>query len=193
MTTLTQPAKTSGNAIAATQYLSFSLGSETYAMPIATVAEIIGYTEVTQVPLMPAFIRGAINLRGTVLPVIDQRSRLGLPAVPRSEGQRIMVYTLDGQRTGFIVDSVAEVLRIPRADITPAPTLSETQGRLIHRVANLQAHKRLVMLIDPAHLLQGNELRAVRGLGEDGGDVGADAASAPEAATEAPAAEVLTA
>lgn len=170
------------------QVVIFRLGTEEFGVPIMTVQEIVRVPEtLTRVPKTPAFVEGVINLRGTVLPVIDQRSRLGLPAVPRSEGQRIMVYTLDGQRTGFIVDSVAEVLRIPRADITPAPTLSETQGRLIHRVANLQAHKRLVMLIDPAHLLQGNELLAVRGLGEDGDD----AAPAPEAAADAAPAEVL--
>jgi purine-binding chemotaxis protein CheW len=172
------------------QVVIFRLGTEEFGVPIMTVQEIVRVPEtLTRVPKTPAFVEGVINLRGTVLPVIDQRSRLGLPAVPRSEGQRIMVYTLDGQRTGFIVDSVAEVLRIPRADITPAPTLSETQGRLIHRVANLQAHKRLVMLIDPAHLLQGNELLAVRGLGEDGDD----AAPAPEAAADAAPAEVLAA
>lgn len=172
------------------QVVIFRLGTEEFGVPIMTVQEIVRVPEtLTRVPKTPAFVEGVINLRGTVLPVIDQRSRLGLPAVPRSEGQRIMVYTLDGQRTGFIVDSVAEVLRIPRADITPAPTLSETQGRLIHRVANLQAHKRLVMLIDPAHLLQGNELLAVRGLGEDGGD----AEAAPDAPADAAPAEVLAA
>jgi purine-binding chemotaxis protein CheW len=72
-------------------------------------------------------------------------------------------------RTGFIVDSVAEVLRIPRAQIAAAPTLSSEQNRLIARVANLEGGKRLVMLIEPEHLLKGGEMAAVEGL-VDGGE-----------------------
>lgn len=147
-----------------TQVVIFRLGAEEFGVPIMSVQEIVRVPEVlTRVPKTPAFVEGVINLRGTVLPVIDQRSRLGLPALPRSEGQRIMVYMLGGQRTGFIVDSVAEVLRIPRALVAPAPALSAEQSRLISRVANLQGDKRLVMLIDPRHLLQGGELQAVHG------------------------------
>jgi len=100
-----------------------------------------------------------INLRGTVLPVVDQRSRLGLSGIERNDRQRIMVYLLGGLRTGFIVDSVAEVLRIPRQHIAPAPALSDEQSRLISRVAKLDGDKRLVMLIDPAHLLGGREMQ----------------------------------
>jgi len=147
-----------------TQVVIFRLGAEEFGVPIMSVQEIVRVPEVlTRVPKTPAFVEGVINLRGTVLPVIDQRSRLGLPALPRSEGQRIMVYMLGGQRTGFIVDSVAEVLRIPRALVAPAPALSAEQSRLISRIANLQGDKRLVMLIDPRHLLQGGELQAVHG------------------------------
>lgn len=147
-----------------TQVVIFRLGAEEFGVPIMSVQEIVRVPEaLTRVPKTPAFVEGVINLRGTVLPVIDQRSRLGLPTLPRSEGQRIMVYMLGGQRTGFIVDSVAEVLRIPRAHIAPAPALSEEQSRLISRVANLQGDKRLVMLIDPSQLLQGSELQEVHG------------------------------
>jgi len=158
-----------------TQVVIFRLGAEEFGVPIMSVQEIVRVPEaLTRVPKTPAFVEGVINLRGTVLPVIDQRSRLGLPALPRSEGQRIMVYMLGGQRTGFIVDSVAEVLRIPRAHIAPAPALSEEQSRLISRVANLQGDKRLVMLIDPSHLLQGSELQEVHGTAAP-----ADAAAEP--------------
>ena len=145
------------------QVVIFRLGAEEFGVPIMSVQEIVRVPEtLTRVPKTPAFVEGVINLRGTVLPVIDQRSRLGLPVVPRSESQRIMVYMLGGLRTGFIVDSVAEVLRIPRADIAPAPSMSEEQSRLISRVANLQGSKRLVMLIDPQHLLQGREMQAMQ-------------------------------
>jgi purine-binding chemotaxis protein CheW len=162
------------------QVVIFRLGAEEFGVPIMSVQEIVRVPEsLTRVPKTPAFVEGVINLRGTVLPVIDQRSRLGLPVVERSEGQRIMVYMLGGMRTGFIVDSVAEVLRIPRAHIAPAPALSEEQSRLISRVANLQGSKRLVMLIDPQHLLHGSEMQAVQAM--DGGR-----AAGTEPAVEAP-------
>jgi len=148
------------------QVVIFRLGAEEFGVPIMSVQEIVRVPEtLTRVPRTPAFVEGVINLRGTVLPVIDQRSRLGLPCIERNDRQRIMVYLLGGMRTGFIVDSVAEVLRIPRARIVPAPILSEEQSRLISRVANLEGDKRLVMLIDPAHLLQGPELQAVGQIG----------------------------
>lgn len=146
-----------------TQVVIFRLGAEEFGVPIMSVQEIVRVPEtLTRVPRTPSFVEGVINLRGTVLPVIDQRSRLGLPAIERNDRQRIMVYLLGGLRTGFIVDSVAEVLRIPRAQIMPAPALSQEQSGLISRVANLQADKRMVMLIDPRHLLQGPELQAMR-------------------------------
>jgi purine-binding chemotaxis protein CheW len=149
-----------------TQVVIFRLGAEEFGVPIMSVQEIVRVPEtLTRVPKTPSFVEGVINLRGTVLPVIDQRARLGLPLVARSEGQRIMVYMLGGLRTGFIVDSVAEVLRIPRAHIAPAPMLSAEQSQLISRVANLAGDKRLVMLIDPQHLLQGSEMAAVQGMG----------------------------
>jgi len=73
--------------------------------------------ELTHIPRAPAFVEGVINLRGAVLPVIDLRRRLGLATAERSDRQRVMVFLIEGMRTGFIVDSVAEVLKIHRAEI----------------------------------------------------------------------------
>jgi purine-binding chemotaxis protein CheW len=154
-----------------TQVVIFRLGAEEFGVPIMSVQEIVRVPEtLTRVPRTPPFVEGVINLRGTVLPVIDQRSRLGLPGIARNDRQRIMVYLLGGMRTGFIVDSVAEVLRIPRGHIVPAPTMSDEQSQLISRVANLEGDKRMVMLIDPRHLLQGREVLDMQGL-----DANADA------------------
>jgi len=126
------------------------------------VQEIVRVPEtLTRVPKAPAFVEGVINLRGTVLPVIDQRGRFGLEAVERNDRQRIMVYLLHGVRTGFIVDVVAEVLKISRSTVSPAPALSEDQARLVRNVANLEKAKRLVMLIDPEQLLEGQEIQAL--------------------------------
>ncbi len=166
-----------------TQVVIFRLGAEEFGVPIMSVQEIVRVPEVlTRVPRTPAFVEGVINLRGTVLPVIDQRKRLGMAAIERHEGQRIMVYTLGGLRTGFIVDSVAEVLRIARADIAPAPELSDEQGRLIAQVAKLQQGKRLVMLIDPEQLLAAREMRAMRRLDETVAAADAEADALPRPA-----------
>jgi purine-binding chemotaxis protein CheW len=147
------------------QVVIFRLGAEEFGVPIMSVQEIVRVPEVlTRVPKTPSWVEGVINLRGTVLPVIDQRSRLGMQAIERNDRQRIMVYLLAGMRTGFIVDSVAEVLRIGRTHIEPAPALSDEQGRLITQVAKLDGDKRLVMLIDPSQLLGAREVRAVEAL-----------------------------
>jgi purine-binding chemotaxis protein CheW len=147
------------------QVVIFRLGAEEFGVPIMSVQEIVRVPEVlTRVPKTPHFVEGVINLRGTVLPVIDQRTRLGMPAIERNDRQRIMVFTLSGLRTGFIVDSVAEVLRIARSQIEPAPELSDEQGRLITQVAKLDGDKRLVMLIDPSHLLGARETAVVEHL-----------------------------
>jgi len=147
------------------QVVIFRLGAEEFGVPIMSVQEIVRVPEVlTRVPRTPAFVEGVINLRGTVLPVLDQRTRLGLPAIERNDRQRIMVYTLGGLRTGFIVDSVAEVLRIGRAQIAPAPELGSEQGGLIAEVAKLDGGQRLVMLIAPEQLLGAREATAMRAM-----------------------------
>jgi purine-binding chemotaxis protein CheW len=163
------PMATDQRALQATdddaQVVIFRLGAEEFGVPIMSVQEIVRVPEVlTRVPRTPHFVEGVINLRGTVLPVIDQRKRLGMDAIERNDRQRIMVYTLGGLRTGFIVDSVAEVLRIGRGHIEPAPELSEEQARLITQVAKLDNDQRLVMLIEPDQLLGAREMHAVADL-----------------------------
>ena len=136
------------------QVVVFQLASGEFGVPIESVQEIVRIPlELTHVPKAPPFVEGVINLRGAVLPVIDQRKRLDLPAIERNDRQRIMVFLLAGVRTGFIVDAVTEVLKIPRTAIEPAPQLSTGQSRLLGRVANLEKQKRMIQLIEPSHLL----------------------------------------
>ena len=138
------------------QVVVFRLGSEEFGVPIAAVQEIVRVPEsLTHVPKAPGFVEGVINLRGAVLPVIDQRRRLGLPGVDRNDGQRIMVYAVGGVRTGFIVDAVIEVLKIPHAAIEDSPRLSGEQTRILGRVANLEKQQRVILLLDPSALLSG--------------------------------------
>jgi len=141
------------------QVVVFCLGKEEFGVPIESVQEIVRVPEqLTHVPKAPAFVEGVINLRGSVLPVLDLRRRLGLASIERTDRQRVMVFLIGGVRTGFIVDSVAEVLRVNKTAIEVAPRLSSAQARLLARMANLEAQKRMVQLIDPSHLVEREEL-----------------------------------
>jgi purine-binding chemotaxis protein CheW len=147
------------------QLVVFRLGQEEFGVPIDSVQEIVRVPEaLTRVPQAPGFVEGVINLRGAVLPVIDLRRRLSLAPVERSDRQRIMVFLIDRVCTGFIVDSVAEVLKVERAAIEPAPRLSNEQSRLLARMANLGKQKRMVQLLDPAYLVAEGELGELAGL-----------------------------
>ncbi len=175
-TDMSRSASTATAADDDAQVVIFRLGAEEFGVPIMSVQEIVRVPEVlTRVPKTPRFVEGVINLRGTVLPVIDQRTRFGMEAIARNDRQRIMVYMLNGLRTGFIVDSVAEVLRIGRAQIERAPELGEEQGGLITQVAKLDGDKRLVMLIEPSQLLGAREATAMAGI--EGVQPGADEAA----------------
>lgn len=141
------------------QTVVFRLDKEEFGVPIASIQEIVRVPEeMTRVPDTPAWVEGVINLRGTVLPVVDLRTRMGLSKAEKSDRQRIMVFLLGGTRTGFVVDQVAEVLRIPKSVIEPAPRLSGDQGLLLSRMANLEKTKRMIQLLDPAHLVEGRKL-----------------------------------
>jgi purine-binding chemotaxis protein CheW len=141
------------------QVVVFRLGAEEFGVPIDSVQEIVRVPEtLTHVPKAPASVEGVINLRGSVLPVVDLRRRLGLATIARNDGQRIVVFLIRGVRTGFIVDAVAEVLKVPRHAIEPAPCLSAEQSTLLARMANLEKQKRMLQLIDPDHLLADGDL-----------------------------------
>lgn len=108
------------------QYLTFSLSGEMYAVAILNVKEIIEFGNLTEIPMMPTFIRGVINLRGQVVPVVDLSARFG--GRPTEVGRRtciVIVELSDGdshQDVGVIVDAVSEVLEIATGDVEPPPT-----------------------------------------------------------------------
>jgi purine-binding chemotaxis protein CheW len=144
------------------QLVVFRVMDEEYAVPIESVQEIVRVPdELIHIPNTPHFVEGVVNLRGAVLPVLDQRRRFGLPAAERNDGQRIVVFSVKGVRTGFIVDSVSQVMRVPAHFIGPAPELSEEQRRLIRRVVNLTEQKRMILMLEVDQLLDMGELGAL--------------------------------
>ncbi len=107
------------------KYLTFALGREEYGLEILKVREIIGYMEITAVPQVPMHVKGVINLRGQVIPVIDLRTQFGMEEVEVTEQTCIIVVEIiQGEQrvnTGIVVDRVQEVLDIPGGDIEDAP------------------------------------------------------------------------
>lgn len=103
------------------KYLTFALGKEDYGIEILKVMEIIGMMNVTAVPQVPPFVKGVINLRGKVIPVIDLRLKFGLPEIGYTSETCIIVVNLEGSLIGIIIDRVNEVLDILQENIEPAP------------------------------------------------------------------------
>jgi len=111
-----------GGTELATKYLTFSLAGEDYGLEILKVREIIGVVDITRVPQTPDFVRGVINLRGEVIPVVELRSKFGLRAIPYDDQTCIIVVDI-GVMMGVIVDSVQEVHNISAAEIEEPPRL----------------------------------------------------------------------
>ncbi|OQY25764.1 MAG: chemotaxis protein CheW [Desulfobacteraceae bacterium 4572_35.2] len=103
------------------KYLTFHMGDEDYGIEIRFVTEIIGIQRITEVPDMPCFIKGVINLRGKVIPVMDVRARFNLPPRDYDERTCIIVVQLNTTSVGLVVDKVNEVADIPPQDIEPPP------------------------------------------------------------------------
>lgn len=126
MTTMTKTADRS-HTDAATQrrggkFLTFRLAGEEYGVEILKVREINGVSTITAVPRMPAHMKGVINLRGTVIPVIDLRLRFGLPEIEYTQQTCIIVVDV-GREVGIIVDTVSEVLDVDSANVEPPPAM----------------------------------------------------------------------
>ena len=110
-----------------TQYLTFKLAEEVYALDIGKVREVLDFTTVTKVPRTPDFMRGVINLRGSVVPVVDLRLKFGMAATERTVNTCVIIteVTVDGDTTilGCLADSVQEVLDLTPEEISPAPKI----------------------------------------------------------------------
>ena len=138
------------------QLVMFTLGSEYFAVDIASVEGIIKMQSITVVPHAPSFVEGVTNLRGNVLPVIDLRKRFGLVLQDITKDARIIVVFLGGVKVGMIVDSVSEVLRIPEESIAPPPPMVTTVDlAFIHGIAKL--NDRLIILLDLNKVLSTQE------------------------------------
>jgi purine-binding chemotaxis protein CheW len=118
-------AATSGAAIAASgEFLTFKLGEEEYGIDILRVQEIRSYEQPTRIANAPAFIKGVVNLRGVIVPIIDLRLKLGCEKAEYNTFTVVVVLNVKGRVVGAVVDSVSDVLELSREQIKPAPALS---------------------------------------------------------------------
>jgi purine-binding chemotaxis protein CheW len=108
--------------------------------------------KITRLPRTPKFLRGVVNLRGEVLPVIDQRSRFDLPKAPAAGG-RLIVLRSARHHAGLIVDAISGIRAVAADAIEPAPHLAGEEGRLVRGVINLEAEQKLILVLDPDELL----------------------------------------
>ena len=148
------------------QYLTFTLGGEMFSIGILCIKEIIWYADLTEVPMMPACIRGVINLRGAVVPVMDLSARFGKPASPVSKSTCIIIIEVDTplegerQNMGVVVDAVQAVLEIPASEIEPAPSFgTKIRSDFIEGIGKVNG--KFVILLNVNQVLSSEEISSM--------------------------------
>ena len=161
------------------QYLTFLLSGEMFAIAILNIKEIIEYGSLTEVPMMPGFIRGVINLRGSVVPVVDLSVRFGRSRTEISRRTCIVIIEVENgdeskQDIGVMVDSVSEVLEIPRSEIEPPPAFgARIRVDFMHGMGKVAG--KFVIILDANKVLSVEELSM---LGQAAGSVAEEQAAA---------------
>ena len=148
------------------QYLTFNLGGEMFSINILCIKEIIWYSSLTEVPMMPTCIRGVINLRGAVVPVMDLSARFGKPSTPVTKSSCIVIIEIstgtegERQNMGVVVDAVQAVLEIPSTDIEPSPTFgAKIRSDFIEGIAKVNG--KFVILLNVDRVLSTQEIGAM--------------------------------
>jgi purine-binding chemotaxis protein CheW len=151
------------NTVGKEKYLTFDLGKEEYGIEILKVREIIGLMESTTMPQTPDYIKGVINLRGKVIPVIDVRLKFSMPEVEYTQETCIIVVDVDSVQAGIIVDSVSEVMDIKRDEIEETPNIG--QGIDTNFINGLsEKNGKLIILLNIEKVLSFEELEMVEQL-----------------------------
>jgi purine-binding chemotaxis protein CheW len=145
------------NLVAARQFLTFSLGQEEYGIELLKVQEIKGYSAITSIPNTPTHIKGVMNLRGAVIPIVDLRLRFGMEAIEYTQFNVIIVINVGTKVMGLMVDAVSDVLNVAPEDIRPAPDFgTHADTRFISGMAS--AGDKVAVLLDLEMLLSEADL-----------------------------------
>lgn len=145
------------------QLISFMVGNEEYAMEIVRVKEVIRTPTITRLPKAPSFVKGIINLRGDVIPIVDLRDKFGLEATEYTAATRVIVVDVDGKLVGMIVDAASQVIRIPTDQIEPPPPVAGgLPSDLIEGVGKIG--DRLIVLLNIDMILSASERIQLEGI-----------------------------
>ena len=145
-----------GMAADENQYLTFTLGEEHYGVDILRVQEIKGYTAVTRIPNTPAYIKGVLNLRGTIVPIIDLRAKFGMDKIDHTMFTVIVVVVVRDRVMGLVVDSVSDVLNIARKNIQATPEFgAKVDVSFMNGIG--KSGDKLITLLDMDRLLSDGE------------------------------------
>jgi purine-binding chemotaxis protein CheW len=141
------------------QYLTFTLGQEEYGVEILKIQEIKGYSAVTPLPNAPTYVKGVLNLRGTIVPIVDLRKKFNLPEAEYTPFTVIVVVQVQGKTLGFVVDAVSDVLTVAGEAIRPTPDLhGQLDTRFLTGLAPTgEEGQKLVILLDIDKVLTASE------------------------------------
>ena len=155
MKDLHQPSK---SATAGSQFLTFNLGEELYGVDILRVQEIKGYTAVTKIPNTPSYIKGVLNLRGTIVPIVELRTKFGMPTIEYTMFTVIIVVVVKEKVMGLVVDAVSDVLDIDKKDVQAPPNFGARINVSFMNGIGKSGDK-LVTLLDIDRMLSGEDLQ----------------------------------
>jgi len=151
------------NEIREIQVACFRLGEDIYAIDIMRIREIIRPQKLASLPRAPVFVEGVLNLRGSVIPVVDLRKRFAMPLREIDQNRRLLIVALAGRTLGIVVDEVTEVITVPVANIKPPPQVNHGMGAE-YLVGVCLVQDDLVMLLDPDRLLTWGEAAELGGM-----------------------------
>lgn len=166
MTQMAQPAVSVKHSekdeaeISANEFLAFTLGSEEYGIDILKVQEIRGYEAVTRIANAPEFLKGVINLRGIIVPIVDMRIKFNLGTPTYDQLTVVIILNIDGRVVGMVVDSVSDVMTLLPEQVRPAPEMGTTfSGDFLIGLGTLE--ERMLILVDIVKLMMSPEMGLV--------------------------------
>ncbi len=151
--TLSSAGTPSGAPDGVRQFISFTIGDEEYGVDIMSIREIKGWSPTTELPNTADYVRGVINLRGAIIPIIDLRARFGAGRTQAGMRHVIMVVAVDSRVVGLLVDAVADIITIPAEEIRPVPELDHAvRAELLNGIVAVDG--RMVALLDLTALIE---------------------------------------
>jgi len=145
------------NAVAQTQFISFAIGNDQYGVDIMAVREIKGWSDITHLPKQPEYVRGVLNLRGAIVPIVDLRCRFGQGLTETTPLHIVIIVQIGGRQVGLVGDRVLDIVSVDGSQIQPVPRTA--QAATADFLAGLVTHDNvMIALIDLPNLLSGQDI-----------------------------------